>query len=299
MSTSQSAHDYDSISRIVAALKCLDREASYAPKTAWLESFLYRIVIGFQSSDTAQMEVSQLDGLRAITARAGGNNRGWVISEANNSFVTARKCGWEATFPSADLVGTVKVGDTIAVPSSTGYYDEVRDAFLVNNGLFGHPLRGRECRIYANIDYDSVLPAVSVISNALVERSIPFKMKCPTKLESFKRHDSVVFYVRQEHLSVSARVVTFLSGLSSLLREGTPMFAYRISRGLAFAESPRDGSSFCQSVVKKLAGIIETVGYNSNEEDIVSEMKIRSMNLGNIYRSSDSFFEYNLISYHE
>jgi hypothetical protein len=68
---------------------------------------------------------------------------------------------------------------------------------------------------------------------------IPFRFKCLNKLEKYKRSDSGVLYVQQNHFNVVIFVINELyRNHKDILNYETPFFTYRLADGIGFGENP-------------------------------------------------------------
>ncbi|NEJ20696.1 hypothetical protein GR247_11020 [Rhizobium leguminosarum] len=257
------------------------------PTVPNIEAAIYTAIVGYKKSSIAGHSSSFLPALRAVTRRRVGVDSDWIVQDVTGDFVRARKDYWEASFDVAELIGHPGIGVRISVPASSGYYDAERDAFLVNNGLFGRPIRGHEGRIYLNARPSELVSVVSEITNLLVKRDIAFKIKCGTKIDLVDRRDNVVVYVRQEHLGWVSRVLAHHSQFHALLRTEVPLFTRQIASGIAVAESPNEGVSFCQFLAREIGAALTKTGV-AESQAVQDQLLANGLHIGQLYRSAGS-----------
>lgn len=103
-----------------------------------------------------------------------------------------------------------------------------------------HPIR-----FYLNCTEVGAKELARQISTRFDHMLIPFRLKHPVRTEQFARCDSLVVYVRPDHLVPAFRQLSEIRvRTSSMLEEKIPLFTRRLAPGFAIAESPPDGRSF-------------------------------------------------------
>lgn len=104
---------------------------------------------------------------------------------------------------------------------------------------------GRQVRLYWNIDAGGAVPFVHEMSSRFDRLRVPFQAKVPVHPDGFARTDTGVLYLADEDVDfVSDAVAAAYGALRPFVHDDVPLFALKLARGLAFAESPNTGDSF-------------------------------------------------------
>ncbi|MEO8285169.1 MAG: lanthionine synthetase LanC family protein [Chloroflexota bacterium] len=100
-------------------------------------------------------------------------------------------------------------------------------------------------RLYWNVTPDGAVTLMRLLTPALNEAGIPFRLKTLNDPDRYDRCDAAVLYVRSaDYAAVAQIVAAYYPHLLSELREPTPALTMRLAYGLGLAEDPGDGDSF-------------------------------------------------------
>jgi HopA1 effector protein family len=186
----------------------------------------------------------------------------WTIAGADpHGLVLAREDGTSRRAAYAESVpgpGGFAPGQSVRVPAVR----ELLTAPRGHYGVLGRPVAdarsGRQVRFYWNLEPEGAAPFLAALTAGLDRRRIPFQAKVPAVPDGFGRADGGVLYLDCEEVEPALDVLAAAHrSLARWLRSETPLFARRLGRGLAFAESPPTGESFglhrCRLVAEGLA----------------------------------------------
>jgi len=119
------------------------------------------------------------------------------------------------------------------------------------------PARGQQCRIYLNACPRTIAHSFSAVAAILRTLEDPFEFKIPAHPADFNRADNFVIYL---HRASRPRATSALAmsgrSLGSFLRPHVPRFTRQVAPGIAWGESPRNGSSFGQQRAELLAAAV-------------------------------------------
>ncbi|WP_267555553.1 T3SS effector HopA1 family protein [Rhizobium rhizogenes] len=112
-------------------------------------------------------------------------------------------------------------------------------------------------RFYFNLTPPAAELYLSEITRRLNQRRIHFRTKVIADPAGYNRSDAGVLYLRACQMAEALPEIMATHGvIDPLLKDGVPLFARRLAKGLAFAEDPGDGSSFGISRATLLAGAL-------------------------------------------
>ena len=112
-------------------------------------------------------------------------------------------------------------------------------------------------RFYFNLTPTAAEPYLSAITRRLNQRRIHFRTKVIADPAGYSRSDAGVLYLRACQMADAIpEIMATHAAIAPLLKDGVPLFARRLAKGLAFAEDPGDGSSFGISRATLLADAI-------------------------------------------
>jgi HopA1 effector protein family len=197
----------------------------------------------------------------------------WCIEQVyQDGAVRARRGGRLERFSSGEyLVGPDAdehhsfTGERIGVPTWSGVFDSFTQSVLMRHRYLGIPGKSQEVRVYLNVKSAGVVDLLQRLSNLLVTWDIPFNIKCPAKRSLLERKDAVVLYLDRRNFVVACNLLFgVLGSMEDHFVDEVPLFAHRIARGVAFAESPHDGNSFGMSRSEVCAhGLVEAARQNN------------------------------------
>lgn len=189
----------------------------------------------------------------------------WCIEQINqNGSVRARRGGRVESFSGGEyLLGAgpnqSSKGERIGVPAWRGTFDSLTQSIFMRYRYLGVAGETQEIRIYLNVKPAGIVDLLKRLSDLLTIWDIPFTIKCPAKRSLCERRDVVVLYLDRRNVTVACNLLFRLrEAMKDYFVDDVPLFALRIAPGVAFAESPHDGSSFGMSRSEVCArGLVE------------------------------------------
>jgi hypothetical protein len=202
-----------------------------------------------------------LDQLRAANAGHDRFQAGWTLDDvAPNGYIIATRAEIKQIFAPGQFVGRTpgaspKIGQQIQVFMPKDSL-EMQEGFYY--ALDSVPTDSTEWldvnRLYFNIIATGAASLVAEITSRLRRYAIPFRFKCPTRAEHYRRADAAVLYVPRQYYALTTFLAASLpAAVNQKLVAETPLFTKRIAPGVALAESPPEGKSFGLSRCELLA----------------------------------------------
>ena len=183
---------------------------------------------------------------------------GWTVIRRSGQMVTLTRSGEPTlTVPSA-LVEASTAHPVVGVSISP--YSESRLPGFASV-VHGPPLnRTRMTRVYLNTTFDSIEDVSEQLVRALLDGGTRrFVLKWLMSVQHDPRADSTVLYVDRAR---AVAVVNAIQALTLSLGPATPMFAWRVSAGLAIAADPGSELSFgqhaCDAAARELIARLNT-----------------------------------------
>ena len=129
---------------------------------------------------------------------------------------------------------------------------------------------GRQVRFYWNLPPAGAAPFVGAVTERLERMRIPFQAKVPVHPAGYERSDSGVLYLGDDDLAVACDAIEDVhAAVRPLLRDGVPLFALPLGRGVGFAESPPSGDSFgmhrCDLIAEGMVRAFERGAHSVDE----------------------------------
>jgi hypothetical protein len=188
--------------------------------------------------------------------------RGWQIVQVQpTGQVTARRGDrtrslWAGEFVSRDGPGAPPrpgaLIDVFHARESTSLQHATYHAFGESSNEMGGCLS--IARVYWNLAPAAVPRLVRAITTRLNRFAVPFRFKCFVAGTPLDRSDGAVLYLPKEYWRITLELLAeMLPAIADDLREGTPLFAKPIARGVAAAEDPANGESFGQHRCRLIA----------------------------------------------
>jgi len=174
-------------------------------------------------------------------ARLSPLSAGWTIVQFFDSALTLSKSGEPTLTVPSDVVKVSSDPHVVNVPVSA--YSESRLPGFASV-LHGAHLGRQLTRVYVNTTFDSVTEVAEQLVKGLLDLGIEgFFLKWSMTVDHDSRADSTVLYIDRTHALAGINTV---QALELPLLSATPMFALRISAGLAIAADPGSAISFGQ-----------------------------------------------------
>lgn len=253
----------------------------------------------------------------AATAEAGGPDEFLQALRRANP-VAARWDAWTVAGSDATRLilsqgsGAVRrataaeVASPSGVPAAGGtvYLPAERDLLTGPEGhyaILGRPVvpaeYGRQVRFYWNLEPGGAAPFLATIGAGLDRRRIPFQAKVPASPQGYGRADTGVLYLAAEDVPAALDVVAAAhADLRDALQDRTPLFARRLRRGLAFAESPPTGESFglqrCRLVAEGLVQAGPGAGVPGKVEAALARLSAYGLDLETVERNAGTAYPY-------
>ncbi|WP_035614916.1 T3SS effector HopA1 family protein [Haloferula sp. BvORR071] len=131
------------------------------------------------------------------------------------------------------------------------------------------PAKGQQCRIYLNACPSTITHSFSATAAILRTLEEPFEFKIPAHPADFARADNFIIYL---HRASRPRATSALAmsgrSLGRYLRPQVPRFTRQVAPGIAWGESPRDGSSFGQQRAELLATTVAHLWRSADAAEI-------------------------------
>lgn len=220
---------------------------------------------------------SDPDDLMAILAGANRSracwDEGWKIDQMlGDGRILARKGAVARAFLPGEYLTQLGVGsgpkagvlvNIFIAPGSAELQPGFYYAFGETVGEFQE--NEQTVRFFWNVTVEGAPRLTEAITREFNRFQIPFRLKCASQLSEYPRRDAAVLYLHARYYPIAALVVERVHAqVSPWLAAGTPLFAKRLTAGLAFAEDP--GESFGENRSKILAAaMVASHGKTINE----------------------------------
>jgi hypothetical protein len=100
-------------------------------------------------------------------------------------------------------------------------------------------------RLYWNVSEKLAPFLMEKLTTYLNRFEIPFQFKCLVNPFDYYRSDAAVLYIERRHFKLIRDMIDiYFADILPGLKNETPLFTKRLSKGLAFAECPLNGESF-------------------------------------------------------
>jgi hypothetical protein len=201
-----------------------------------------------------QLEPGEPGDVAAANSTVAGYDDAWQIEQrADEGHVLARKGGAARMFRPGQYLtlrgpgARIEAGEAIRVIVCPGARD-LQPGFY---HALGETISDYEefedlVRIYWNIAAAGAAALMAGVAREFNRFGVPFRFKCGQRSEIYERRDSAILYIHRRYYPIAAQLVERLHAAAApWMRDGTPLFARPLARGLALAEDP--GSSFGKS----------------------------------------------------
>ena len=122
-------------------------------------------------------------------------------------------------------------------------------------------------RLYWHIQRGGILELLKSLTRALNRFQVPFRFKCPARVDVYQRSDAgVLYFAKRYYRSVSELLTPVYDQVAKWLEAETPLFSKRLAPGLALAEDPGYGESFGMNRCRLVAEGIWSA-YTQNRQD--------------------------------
>jgi hypothetical protein len=192
--------------------------------------------------------------LSTANTGTGAREGGWrVVSAEEDALVVQRPDGLRFRAQPGEVAaadGALAAGAAVAVlmPKellrlSPGFYMALGDAELPPASA------GSLVRLYWNIRADGAAPLVHLLTAALNDAAVPFRLKVVADPSRYARCDAGVLYVaRADYAAVRPAAETAYARLAAALGPAVPALTKQLAPGLSLAEDPAGGmASYGQS----------------------------------------------------
>ncbi len=229
-------------------------------------------------------------------------DEGWRIDQLlDGGRIVARKGGAARAFLPGEYLTYCGIGSgpaagavvTVFIPSGSaelqpGYYHAFSEAVgeLEENE--------QVVRFFWNVSAEGAPRLMETITREWNRFQIPFRFKCVNRVSQYPRLDAGVLYLHRRYYPICALLLeSIYSRVSAWLYPGTPLFAKRLAKGLAFAEDP--GESFGENRSKILAAAMVASRGKSVEaklEEVAQQFQQRGLSLDQPWLNQGSIDRY-------
>ena len=156
-------------------------------------------------------------------------------------------------------------------------------------------------RFYFNIKNTGAPALIQSVKTHFNKFGVPFVFKCCAKPEYYNRVDTAVLYIDYNLFSIAVQLLQkVVADVKKYLNKQVPVFTYRITDGVSFAENPSGNLSLGQSRCYVIAtAIIDGMLAGKNKNDftdfIIECFKRDGYNLEKIYLNPLSNLSYNFM----
>ena len=151
-------------------------------------------------------------------------------------------------------------------------------------------------RFYFNVTPEGAIKLVALLSEKL---AIPFQFKCLKKSVSYTRADAGVLYVDKRYFfEVYPILQAIFTEINPFLKPETPLFSFKITNGIGFAENPaEENESFGTSRSKLIAEAIvkafwEEIPFEKRLEKVRELIASVGFDFEKLYLNPNSRFPY-------
>jgi hypothetical protein len=188
-----------------------------------------------------------VNALSAANSGSGSRESGWTVVSREAAVIVVERGGLRLWATLEDVYATnggkpePGMGVGVLMPKelfrlSPGFY------MALGNAEF--PVGGPESiiRLYWNLRSEGAVTLVRLLTRALNEARLAFRLKVVSEPDAYTRCDAGVLYVlAAQYQQVAELVADAHSRLQSELRSATPAFTKALARGLGLAEDPTGG----------------------------------------------------------
>ena len=221
-------------------------------------------------------------------------NENWIVDKAvkNSDVIQAHKGFVNRRFYRDSITldtpyEDIKQGSLINIFDNSGFQFKKDSEWVYFYGKLYPNDVDDVIRFYFNIDsqpflvekqpkYEKLLQFVHKLALNFNERKISFNFKLFFKQIKYNRADSIVLYVEKRSLLSALKILdTLYNTIDICLRDQTPMFTYKIRRGVGFAEEPSDANnnnSFGQSRINYITTIVVEYLKNNKKSPTTDEV---------------------------
>ncbi|MFA0963546.1 T3SS effector HopA1 family protein [Roseivirga sp. BDSF3-8] len=256
------------------------------------------------------MQADLLEELRAANTGKPGVSHNWFVTQSlgENNGVFAERRNQSNFFYSHEIAGTsgnqkpsYAFNECINVYNQTEYFDDKSIFYHVfsETPYLKYPVGA--VRFYFNIVPEGMPRLVHALSSVFNSHAVPFHFKCIRQRHDFGRCDTAVLYVASQHAQVVSYIIESLRpGLDPFVRDLSPMFTHRLSRGISFAENPDTNESFGMTRMHILAqALYEQVtakaGFSGLYDCFLDHLNSGGYSPSHIYRNPRSGFHYSFL----
>ncbi len=151
-------------------------------------------------------------------------------------------------------------------------------------------------RFYFNLTPEGAIKLVELLSKKI---NVPFHFKCLKKWASYTRADAGVLYVDKRYFfEIYLILQTIFTEIKPFLKSETPLFSFKITNGIGFAENPpEETESFGTTRSKLIAEAIikafwEEIPTEKRLEKVVEYIEIMGFDFEKLYLNPNSKFPY-------
>lgn len=194
--------------------------------------------------------------------------------------------------------GVAAVNEVVHVSRKKESRDS-QPAFYFSNSNNPLPQDVRYTRFYFNITPEGAPVLLSHLTSTLNYYKIPFSFKCLNSPKQYIRTDSAVLYLDKKNTPLAYVLLgSFVDHLKPYLKEGLPLFAKKLWKGIAFAEDPGNGDSFGMNRSRLIAqGLLNSFLNDDNENQkqktVIDHIEKSGFDLEQFHLNPHSHFEYN------
>lgn len=254
------------------------------------------------------ISVAQGDFLSQLSQANCGSSRwdmGWQVKRVESSGqIWAEKAGVCRIFAPGGFANFDAPGSPMAVGANIGAY-VARESTHVLPGFyaaFGETVSDSDhldiVRLYWNIHESGVSVLLRAVTRDLNRFQVPFQFKCPTYLQSYRRRDTAVLYIKKNFFFLIKDLASrWQEECNPYLRDDVPLFSLRLFLGVGLAEDPGTGESFGMNRCRHVAEAVwnaHTVGLSKEQylQTVIQQFQKHRLDFSQPYLNTGSINQY-------